>query len=203
MPLLFIVIFAVIGVGYLVYSRADTLPADPQPTRPQPIADTSKDPFIPNLAVAANNGQDLSKGSKVAQYAYNELGNGNQSKYGQPGAWCAAFAIWTWKQAGLDTPKGMEYHNVDYLAEWGKKKGKWSKHPTVGSMAIYGKKRNNGYEHVGIVVRTKGNKVQMIDGNWGNRVAYHASKRDNSGSLFANYRSFYTGSTRIDGFINP
>jgi|GEM_PF-3190846 uncharacterized protein (TIGR02594 family) len=77
-------------------------------------------------------------------------------------AWCAAFANWCFKQAGItatETAKAIDF------ADWGKSIDK----AAYGALAVvdYG----NGSGHVGFVVGKKGKRLQILGGNQGGKGA--------------------------------
>ncbi|HYH36263.1 MAG TPA: CHAP domain-containing protein [Candidatus Saccharimonadales bacterium] len=224
----FAVVFAVIGVGYMVAGHAQnnkkqkrpaqaqtksvrkpaqqkkkvpTLRPDPQPAILQPITDGSADSGTGTAASASGvNGVGPPPAAKpgldAAIIAKSKLGSGYDPKYSYASnAWCAGFATWVWRNAGVNIP---HYQNASSIAAWGKKNKRWhTSKPRVGDIMIYSS------IHVGIVVSSDGKNIKAVDGNWSGRVSYHQSGSDNGGPIKADYRNFYTSGVRVSGFVSP
>lgn len=96
--------------------------------------------------------------------------NGKARPYNINDAWCAAFATWIWKQAGLKSyvnSMANPYY-VPYIQTWAQSKGLWkTRNPQPGDFIVYG-----GSGHIGIVEKVKrGKVVSSIEGNYSDRVA--------------------------------
>lgn len=64
--------------------------------------------------------------------------------------WCAAWAGWVWKQAGLTMPAG--YASCDRIMQWAKETKHWTPHvPSLGAFVLYGKPGDA--THIGIVIQ--------------------------------------------------
>ena len=92
----------------------------------------------------------------------------NCTPYGPCEAWCADFATWVWRHAGVSNIGRIAY--VPNLVLWAKQHGSWKpgsgNDPQPGDMVIF-----SGL-HVGIVERVAGPRwIVTIEGNHGNRVA--------------------------------
>ncbi|WP_380281702.1 CHAP domain-containing protein [Kitasatospora purpeofusca] len=88
--------------------------------------------------------------------------------------WCAAFAEWTWRRAGIEaTPDVLAARGI---GKWGREKGLFHKRgaytPKPGDLVIYGEPDGGTPGHVGVVaaVRTDGT-LDTVDGNLGDAVA--------------------------------
>jgi hypothetical protein len=214
--LAFVLIFAVVGVGYLVTSHAQNIKGakvqvvkpkqntvsnnskvrvlDPQPTIPQPIVDNSE-------AGATTSGFDgvgptpTHTGLNMAITAKGQLGSSNQPKYNGPdGEWCAAFATWVARYSGSGMP---HLTSASSIKSWGVANRRWhTTRPRVGDIAVYGSL------HVGIVVSSDGVNIKEVDGNWGNRLSYHLSGSDSGGPIKDKYSNFYTSGQPISGFVS-
>lgn len=113
--------------------------------------------------------------------------------------WCADFASWVYKQAGVPL-KASNNGNVAAVAEMIKigKAGKdfdYRQKPKVGDLAIF----DNG-AHVNIVVKVEGNKVSIIGGNEGSRGRGSNYSKVMEGSFTAG--GTY-GGQRNTGFVGP
>jgi len=186
-PLIVVVVgVAAVGTYMLVSSSAATRhKPDVQPGVAQPISDN--EPLVAPRHFGA--------GDYIASTARNELGKGKIKSSWPDGAWCAAFATWTWRKNGVNIPA---YTYVPDIKHWAKKHNRWhTGHPKVGDMALY------GGDHVGIVVGVKGHQVKMIDGNWSNRVSIHTAGRNYEEGNWGKASHFYAGSQRLTGFVSP
>lgn len=96
--------------------------------------------------------------------------DGKPRPYNINDAWCAAFATWIWKQAGLSSYVNSmtNRYYVPYIQNWAQSKGLWkTSNPQPGDFIVYG-----GSGHIGIVEKVRRGKiVSSIEGNYSNRVA--------------------------------
>lgn len=93
--------------------------------------------------------------------------------------WCAYFASWVWREAGVRGINGKllpDYGYTGYLKNWGINNHRWhprgeSYTPQVGDLVIF-----DSWVHTAIVdeVTTDG-KIKLIAGNYNNRVTYQVS----------------------------
>jgi CHAP domain len=92
-------------------------------------------------------------------------------------SWCADFGTWLWKTAGAVSTglTAWSYSFVQYgLAHNTFKLGALN-HPQIGDAIVFGtyntKDPYSGYgAHVGFVAAVKGNRIQMVSGNWNEAV---------------------------------
>jgi peptidoglycan hydrolase-like protein with peptidoglycan-binding domain len=111
-------------------------------------------------------------GATVVQIAKNEIGtvaDANRCVPGKPysicNEWCAAFATWVWRTAGIDIPK-INY--VPSVYDWAVAHNKWYGTGQLslaqpGYLIIFGS-ANNRY-HIGVVDHVSGSTVFVISGN--------------------------------------
>ncbi|MFF0411193.1 CHAP domain-containing protein [Kitasatospora sp. NPDC004745] len=89
-------------------------------------------------------------------------------------SWCAAFAEWTWRKAGVkEVPTDLTGRGV---GAWGQKHHLWhdrgAARPEPGDLVVYGKPapRETG-GHVAVVVAVHGDgTIDTVDGNYGDKV---------------------------------
>ncbi|MFF0342165.1 CHAP domain-containing protein [Kribbella sp. NPDC004875] len=100
----------------------------------------------------------------------------NCNPYGPCEAWCAHFATWTWRQAGIDIPN---YGFTGDIYTWGQGKGRTHDGDTgmqPGDIVLYGTGPDNTDTsvHTGVVVAvgTDG-KITTVEGNSNNQVSKH------------------------------
>lgn len=182
--------------------KPDVQPDVPQPTVDEELASTSKTRSLGGLGMptppSAQNGTNGEVGAKIAMTARKKLGKG-RFKSSWPGAWCAAFASWTWKTNDVKIPY---LYSASSFEAWGKKHHKWhsinSKYvPSPGDVAVY------GTVHIGVVAGKKGSKIKMVDGNWSGRVSIHTAGKNYSGGNWGYYKNFYAQGQRVTGFVSP
>jgi peptidoglycan hydrolase-like protein with peptidoglycan-binding domain len=111
-------------------------------------------------------------GAAVVAIAKGEVGtraDANQCVPGKPysicNEWCAAFATWAWRTAGIDIPF-MTY--VPTVYDWAVNHGKWYGTGQLalaqpGYLIIFGTATNR--YHIGIVDHVSGSTVYVISGN--------------------------------------
>ena len=126
--------------------------------------------------------------SKIINIAMQHKGEGGsifQEAAGIGGAaWCAAFVCWCAEQAGCPNPHEVD---CDRLRQYFIKKGTWhgissGYKPVAGDCIIYGYDTDSGTQHTGLVVRSDGNNIYTIEGNWSNRVCEKTITYDGDGS---------------------
>lgn len=100
----------------------------------------------------------------------------NCNPYGPCEAWCAHFATWTWRQAGIDIPN---YGFTGDIYTWGQGKGRTHDGDTgmqPGDIVLYGTGPDNTDTsvHTGVVVAvgTDG-RITTVEGNSDNEVRKH------------------------------
>jgi hypothetical protein len=100
----------------------------------------------------------------------------NCNPYGPCEAWCAHFATWTWRQAGIDIPN---YGFTGDIYTWGQDRGRAHSSDTgmqPGDIVLYGTgpEDTDTSVHTGVVVAvgTDG-KITTVEGNSDNEVRKH------------------------------
>ena len=146
---------------------------------------------------AADDVNAMALKDKIVNIADAEKGNGekpngsNCTKYSKMCvAWCALFATWVWRKAGVNIP---QYAFTGDVYNWGKRKGKSYgkanlKKATKGDVLLFGTgpSSTKTSTHIGIVKSVSGSSVTLIEGNSQNKV--RQVKRTLSS------RTFYGGS---------
>ena len=144
----------------------------------------------------SNTGTDLR--SKIVAIAEGQLGQGerprgsNCTKFGPCEEWCADFATWVWRQAGVSGIGRIAW--VPDLPLWGKRHHTWKpgyrNNPQPGDMVIF-----SGL-HVGLVERVTASTITIIAGNTStNNVARRGPAPPSQG-----YRM---GPAAISGYVSP
>lgn len=83
--------------------------------------------------------------------------------------WCACFASWVWRSAGVDMPFTK---NAFDPGRWGASKGLW--HPAGSNYnPLPGDLVEFTYGHIGVVEGVAGKNTVSIDGNYGDAVTRH------------------------------
>ena len=77
---------------------------------------------------------------------------------GQP--WCAVFAVWGYRTAGVREGSFPVTASVADAMQWYQDNGRWSEYPTLGAQVILG-----GNVHTGIVVSFDNDWIYTIEGN--------------------------------------
>ncbi|GAA0923504.1 hypothetical protein GCM10009554_01680 [Kribbella koreensis] len=114
----------------------------------------------------------------IVDAANGELGQGetppgsNCTPYGPCEAWCAHFATWTWRQAGINIPN---YGFTGDIYTWGQGKGRAHSTNTgmqPGDIVLYGTGPQNTDTsvHTGVVVAVGNGKITTVEGNASNAV---------------------------------
>jgi CHAP domain len=166
-------------------------PTSSQPTKTQPARPPIDQP--PPVPVSGD------VRSRIVAVAQSQLGQredppgSNCTKFGPCEAWCADFATWVWRQAGVASIGRIAW--VPSLVEWGKQRGTWKagydNDPKPGDLVIF-----SGL-HVGIVetVRPSG-VITIIAGNTGTQnVARRGPTTPDRGSTM--------GPAAISGYVSP
>ena len=171
-------------------------PPKPQPSQPQPAKPrTPIDKPAPTPPVPVSG--DVR--SRIVATAQSQLGQrenppgSNCTKFGPCEAWCADFATWVWRQAGVPSIGRIAW--VPALVQWGKQHGTWKagydNNPRPGDLVIF-----SGL-HVGIVetVRASG-VITIIAGNTGTEnVARRGPASPDRGTTM--------GPASISGYVSP
>jgi hypothetical protein len=116
-------------------------------------------------------------GGTIVQIAQSQLGQSehppgsNCTMYGPCEKWCALFATWVWKHAGINIPS---MGGSSEIYTWGKEHSKVlppTATPAPGDAVEFGNGPGDS-EHVGIVEKVfPDGEIIMISGNWNNEVA--------------------------------
>lgn len=129
-------------------------------------------------------------GRSIAALAWAQLGKGAagpntidgrdfRGSSGLPDAWCAAFAAWTWAEAGVST-SGLDGWAGSFL-DYGVRHGSFhTAAPRVGDAALFAMSagvaqasatgtltQSHLIEHVGIVASVTPTAVTVVNGDWG------------------------------------
>jgi len=171
-------------------------PAKPQPSKTQPAKPRTpidKPPATPPVPVSGD------VRTRIVALAQSQLGQresppgSNCTKFGPCEAWCADFATWVWRQAGVSAIGRIAW--VPALVQWGKQHGTWKagsdNNPKPGDLVIF-----SGL-HVGIVetVRASG-MITIIAGNTGTEnVARRGPSSPDRGTTM--------GPAAISGYVSP
>ncbi|MFL5819485.1 MAG: CHAP domain-containing protein [Solirubrobacteraceae bacterium] len=171
-------------------SSAEQSPPKRTPARPHTPIDK---PPLPPISVSGD------VRSRVVAIAQSQLGQkenppgSNCTRFGPCEAWCADFATWVWRQAGVPSIGRIAW--VPGLVSWAKQRGAWKQgydnDPRPGDLVIF-----SGL-HVGIVetVRSSG-AITIIAGNTsGNNVARRGPASPDNGTAM--------GPAAISGYISP
>jgi peptidoglycan hydrolase-like protein with peptidoglycan-binding domain len=136
--------------------------------------------------------------ARIAAVARSQIGQGenprgsNCTRYGPCEAWCADFATWVWRQAGVTGIGRIAW--VPDLVTWGKRHGSWKpgylNDPKTGDMVIF-----SGL-HVGVVERVTASTITIIAGNTStNNVARRGPASPADG--------YAMGPAAISGYVSP
>ena len=137
------------------------------------------------------------KANDVVEKALAEVGvkesppNSNRCKYnreyygkdvsGSSYPWCCTFVWWVLSSCGVQVPKTASCMT---LAESFRSNGRWHNTPQPGDLVFFHFKTNNRWtNHVGIVVRVKGNEIETVEGNTS------INSDDNGGAVMLRKRS--------------
>jgi hypothetical protein len=123
-------------------------------------------------------------------------------------AWCADFAAWAWRQAGVSFTYGYAGSDINAWAAsfyaWGLATGNWHSlssgyQPQPGDVAVYGRllEQSGGGSHVGIYVSGPAGDPTVVNGDWeypNPNVAqvYEQSNEQNTGP----------GGGSLDGYVS-
>lgn len=108
---------------------------------------------------------DLAKLFKVARA---QIGARSGRKYGESGAWCAAFVNWCFRHSGnAHCIAGCSSHVVGDWVSWAQRRGKWSHTPHPGDLVIFHWTGSGyRYDHIEIVYKVIGkHDIITIGGN--------------------------------------
>lgn len=118
--------------------------------------------------------------TKIVKVAKSQLGtraDGRNCVPGKPysvcGDWCAAFATWAWRDAGVNIPY-MTY--VPSVYDWAVNHHRWLgtsglSSAAPGDLIIFGSAHNR--YHIGVVDHASGHTVRVISGNTSNPAHPH------------------------------
>jgi hypothetical protein len=134
--------------------------------------------------------------------AGSNCGNGNYSE-----EWCADFAAWAWRQAGVSFTYSGTSGDINGAAasfyQWGAAHGTWHKAgsgytPQPGDAVIYGLNSTGTYaDHVAIVTSYTSGAAgpNVVNGDWW--------VSGNGGVVAASDQTTATGSDGISGYVTP
>jgi cell wall-associated NlpC family hydrolase len=136
---------------------------------------------VATTPVAASTVRPATVRTDIVSIANGQLGTGedppgsNCTPYGPCEAWCALFATWTWRQAGISIPK---YDFTGDIYTWGQGKGRAHSTNTgmqPGDIVLYGTGPQNTDTslHTGIVVAVGTGTITTVEGNSDNQVEKH------------------------------
>ena len=120
-------------------------------------------------------------------------------------AWCADFATWVWRHAGVSFTYGWGRGDLNATAgsfySWAVDHGRWHAAssgyvPQPGDVAVFGLNRSDDYaDHAAVVVSPAHPGVDAVNGNWW----------DSAGSSvgFAYEENSANGSDSISGYASP
>ncbi|MCB5169085.1 CHAP domain-containing protein [Streptomyces bambusae] len=125
------------------------------------------------LSVLAAAPAQAATGSDIARIALQEAeASHGCSYYGScpGGGWCAVFATWVWRQAGVTDLGGLSISARDFY-NYGQQRGTLDHVPDVGDAVVYNySAAGNWADHVNIVVKVEGDMVTTVGGNESNSV---------------------------------
>jgi hypothetical protein len=135
--------------------------------------------------------------ARIVQVAESQIGvsehpaGSNCTKYGPCEAWCADFATWVWRQAGVPIDRIALVRN---LRLWGRDHGTWkpgyNNNPQPGDFVIFSDL------HVGLVERASSRSITIIAGNTSlNAVARRGPSSPANGTSM--------GPAAITGYVSP
>jgi hypothetical protein len=152
---------------------------------------------------------------------YSSAMHNNETSAGCPAGeyseeWCADFAAWVWRQAGVSFIYSTSDSNIDAYASsfygWGLATGNWHPlssgyQPQPGDVALYGSAQAGAGDHVGIVVGGTANDPTVVNGDWAYpdfSDVYEVSdemntRRNGSGAPLTGYISVPTASSGTGG----
>lgn len=113
-----------------------------------------------------------------------------------PAFWCAAFVTKIYKSAGASNPSSA---GCDEWRAWAKKKGLWSRQPSIGAAVLFGSEADA--HHIGIVetIDSKGN-LTTIEGNTTGGPGFN---RNGCGVFRKEYKFGSNRYGMILGFVAP
>ncbi len=179
-------------------TRAALKDGNGKTTTPRPPAPAAS--VLRNKIVSVAHGRLTPKGSHPENtgacneyFAYSTVGHGSCEQT----SWCAAFAEWTWHQAGVTS---VPDHTLAArgIGKWGKDHGLFHDRtrytPKPGDLVIYGPPDGNVPGHVGVVVAVHANgAIDTIDGNYSDKVTLRErlspSKATGNGKHISGYVS--------------
>jgi hypothetical protein len=158
----------------------------------------------------ANNPATTADGGCNPYTGYWGDGSGGCSAGLRNNAWCADFAAWVWKQAGVSFAYGFSGSDINAWSasfyEWGVANGTWHPlgsgyTPQPGDVAVYGNLTEaSGPGHVGIYVSGSAASPTVVNGNW----ATNWPNPSNYGVIVQSGESS-TGVSGggLDGYVSP
>jgi peptidoglycan hydrolase-like protein with peptidoglycan-binding domain len=139
---------------------------------------------------------------KIVEAAKSQIGvhewGDNCNPYGPCESWCALFASWTWRQAGINFSTAFSGDFYTYGVNHGTLHSGLS-NPQPGDAIVFGSGPQNvdTSVHVGIIVQVLSNgEVISIEGNYNNQVTQ-------VGPYWPNDRSAYDGTPNAYAIVSP
>ena len=118
-------------------------------------------------------GKDNDKGGNIKRYRSAVTGAGENPNAAEP--WCADFASYVWKQAGVPFgPNGQGEDSTVAMLGWAKKENifqaRGSGEPKPGDMVLFDWNGKGSPKHVAIVEKVENGRVFTIGGNESNAI---------------------------------
>ncbi|MFG1894680.1 CHAP domain-containing protein, partial [Micromonospora zamorensis] len=112
-----------------------------------------------------------------AMFGWPSCGKAGWGGGGSSYAWCAAFAKYVWREAGVTTDLSQIDGFARSFKTYGQNHGTWhargSYVPKAGDAIVFDWEHDGVIDHVGIVRYALGSNVYTIEGNTSDRVAAH------------------------------
>ena len=206
------------GTGYHTGGTTDhtgfgmdpgTSPSAPIATpTPSEALGSSPGSEIVSIAESQIGYQDVPVGSYCNPYtAHWAAGQSSSCGKGESAEeWCADFAAWVWRQAGVPFTYGYSSGNINAGAvsfyQWGEATGTWHAAtsgytPQPGDVVVYGLNTptDTTADHVAIVTGGTAKDPDVIDGDWWNA--------GNGSVAAATDQTTATGTDTISGYVSP
>jgi hypothetical protein len=175
-------------------------------TAPTPPAMSSPGYKIVSIAESQVGYQDHPLGSYCNPYsAYWNAGSSCSHGNNDSEEWCADFAAWVWRQAGVPFTYGFDTGDINAGAvsvyQWGVANGTWHAAgsgytPQPGDLVIYGLDiADTTADHVGIVIGGTAADPDVVNGDWWSS--------GNGAVVAVTDETTATGTDKISGYISP
>jgi hypothetical protein len=174
------------GGGAAPTAGTSSAPAPASGSVREKIVATAREELAKNVKEDAGSNKD--SGGNIRKYRTAVTGPGENPDDAE--SWCADFASWLWKEAGV--PWGPEGKGDDYtvtMVDLAKKTGTWkTQDPQPGDMVFIDWDGGEDVDHVAVVEKVENGKVYTIAGN-------------ESDSVKA--ASYAIGDPKMMGFVSP